>query len=281
MEVLEVKDLNVVYRGKNKDVQLIKDVSFKVEKGQCLCILGESGSGKSISMKAIMGLLDKNFELKGTAFFNGEDLLKKSNEELRRLRGSQMTMILQNPMNCFDSLFRIDAQIKETLSAHTTLNAEEIHQLSVSALEKMRIDKPLEVLKKYPHQLSGGMLQRIMIAIALMLEPTVLVADEPTTAIDAITQFEIMKEFQRLKENKTTMIFITHDLGIASMIADKVVVMNKGSVVDVGTFSEILAEPKDEYTRLLVEKRLAVMKRYQEVMGGVEGAQNRESRDGL
>lgn len=272
MEILKIDHLDVTYKGKNKTTHLIKDISFSVEEGQCLCILGESGSGKSLTMKAVMGLLNKNFEIKGNAFFNNEDLLQKTSEDLRKLRGSQMTMILQNPMNCFDGLFRIEAQIKETLMAHTELNKDEIQQLSVKALEKMGIDYPLEVLKKYPHQLSGGMLQRIMIAIALMLEPKVLVADEPTTAIDAITQFEVMKEFQRLKENKTTMIFITHDLGVASMIADKVVVINKGKIVDTGTFAQILENPKDDYTKLLIEKRLAVMASYKKVMGGTVNA---------
>lgn len=272
MAVLEIKDLNVTYNGKNKSSHLINNVSFSVNEGECLCILGESGSGKSITMKAVMGLLDSNFAIKGSAYLNGENLLKKSKEELRRLRGNQMTMILQNPMNCFDSLYRIDYQIKETLLSHTKLDQNEIHQMSIAALEKMQLNQPEEILKKYPHQLSGGMLQRIMIAVALMLEPKILVADEPTTAIDAITQFEVMKEFKRLKENQTTMIFITHDLGIASLIADKVIVLNKGKIVDAGTFTEILANPKDEYTRLLIEKRLAVMEQYKKVIGGMGNA---------
>lgn len=268
MVVLDVKNLDIVFQGKNKKSHLVKNISFSVEHGECLCILGESGSGKSMSMKAVLGLLDRNFSVKGSAFLQSENLLKKSDEELRNFRGSKISMILQNPMNCFDSLYRIDYQIRETLLAHTSFSAVEIENMAMKALKKLQINSPKEVLKKYPHQLSGGMLQRIMIAIAIMLEPQVLIADEPTTAIDAITQFEVMKEFQRLKENHTTMIFITHDLGIASMIADKVIVMNQGEIVDAGTFADIVKNPKDDYTKLLVEKRKAVMERYQAAMGG-------------
>lgn len=177
-------------------------------------------------------------------------------------------MILQNPMTCFDSLYRMEAQMAETFRTHTDWDKKTIRQKSIQALEKMQIQSPEEVLRKYPHQLSGGMLQRIMIAIALTLEPKILVADEPTTAIDAITQFEIMKEFQRLKGEGTTLIFITHDLGVASLIADHVLVLNGGQVADRGTFRDIIDHPKDSYTKLLVEKRKAVLAAYQNVLGG-------------
>ncbi len=272
MPLLEVNDLNVTFHGKNKDSHIVQGISFAVEKGECLAILGESGSGKSMTMKAIMGLLDHNFTLGGEAKLNGENLLAKDKETLRTLRGKELTMILQNPMTCFDTLYRIDYQMAETFRAHTNWNKATIRQKSIEALEKMQIHAPAEVLRKYPHQLSGGMLQRIMIAIALTLEPSILVADEPTTAIDAITQFEIMKEFQRLKAEGTTLIFITHDLGVASLIADKVLVLNQGIVADRGSFQEILHQPKDAYTKLLVEKRLAVLSAYQKVLGGTVNA---------
>lgn len=232
-------------------------------------MLGESGSGKSITMKGIMGLLDSDFDINGSANLKGKDLLKENTENLRRIRGNELTMILQNPMTCFDSLYRIDYQMAETFLAHTNFTKKDIYEKSIEILEKMKINEPKEVLKKYPHQLSGGMLQRIMIGIALTLSPKILIADEPTTAIDAITQFEIMQEFKKLKNNQTTMIFITHDLGVASMIADKIIVMNDGKIVDRGAFSEILKSPKDEYTKLLIEKRLSVMNVYKKTLGGV------------
>lgn len=268
MTLLDVRDLNVTFHGKKKDAHIVKGVSFTVEQGECLAILGESGSGKSMTMKAIMGLLDSNFTLSGQAFLQGEDLLSKDKEALRNVRGKDITMILQNPMTCFDSLYRMEQQMAETFATHTDWDKATIRAKSLEALEKMQIQAPEEVLRKYPHQLSGGMLQRIMIAIALTLEPKILVADEPTTAIDAITQFEIMKEFQRLKADGTTLIFITHDLGVASLIADHVLVLNHGQVADCGTFSTILECPKDDYTKLLVEKRKAVLSAYQAVLGG-------------
>lgn len=268
MSLLAVNNLNVTFHGKKKTQHIVKDISFSIEEGECLAILGESGSGKSMTMKAMMGLLDNNFSLSGEALLKGDNLLGKDKETLRKVRGKDITMILQNPMTCFDSLYRMDYQMAETFREHTSWSKEEIRQKSIEALEKMQINEPAEVLRKYPHQLSGGMLQRIMIAIALTLEPKILVADEPTTAIDAITQFEIMKEFQRLKAEGTTMLFITHDLGVASLIADKVLVLNQGKVADAGTFQEIIQNPKDDYTKLLVEKRLAVLSAYKKVLGG-------------
>lgn len=264
--MLKIENLNVTYNGKKKINHIVRDVSFSVNQGECVVILGESGSGKSMTMKAVMGLLDNNFTISGNVELQNQEILGQNKEFLRKMRGKDITMILQNPMTCFDSLYRIDYQMSETFKAHTDWSKTEIHEKSIEVLTKMQIENPKEVLKKYPHQLSGGMLQRIMIGIALVLDPKILVADEPTTAIDAITQFEIMKEFKRLKEQNTTMVFITHDLGIASLIADRVIVMNKGFIVDTGTFAEILSNPKDEYTKLLVEKRMAVMNKYKQIL---------------
>lgn len=180
-----------------------------------------------------------------------------------------MCMILQNPMTCFDPLYRIDYQMAETYAEHFQMGKEEITQKSIQVLESMQIRNSREVLKKYPHQLSGGMLQRIMIGLAMSMEPDILIADEPTTAIDAITQYEIMKEFVRIKEEaKTAMVFISHDLGGISRIADEVLVMNQGKVADRGSFHEIMEHAEDPYTRLLVEKKKAVMARYRAALEG-------------
>ena len=178
-------------------------------------------------------------------------------------------MVLQNPMTCFDQLCRIGDQIAETFAAHKPWNKEQIREESIAMLQKMLIREPEEVLQKFPHQLSGGMLQRIMIGIATALKPDLLVADEPTTAIDAITQYEIIEEFLRIKnERSTAIIFITHDLGVVSKLADKIIVMSKGNVVDSGDFQHILHHASDPYTRLLVEKRTAVMRRYRRFIDG-------------
>lgn len=270
--VLELQDLHVLLcTHRHQGVELVKGVSVSVYPGECLGILGESGSGKSMSMKAAMGLLDHSFHVLGSAKFQGEELLGRSDEELRRLRGGQVGIILQNPMTCFDPLYRIGAQIAETFAAHNDWSKADIRQRSLEMLEKMRIRNPEEVLEKYPHQLSGGMLQRIMIGIATSMKPSLLIADEPTTAIDAITQFEILDELLRIKqEHQTAMVFISHDLNAISRVADRIVVLNQGLVVDQGDFQHILHHATDSYTKLLVEKRTDVMRRYSQVLGGKE-----------
>ena len=271
--ILKVENLNVTLHHRRASKKLVEDVSFEVRPGECLGILGESGSGKSMTVKSVLGLLDKNFQVSGSAIFDGQDLLKESREELRRLRGSRITMVLQNPMTCFDPLYRIGNQMAETFATHTSWNVQEIRSRCLEILDQMRIRNGEEVLEKYPHQLSGGMLQRIMIGIAMALQPELLIADEPTTAIDAITQYEILEEFIRIKKQKNTaMLFITHDLGAISKVADRILVMNSGHVVDSGSFDHILKHADDPYTRMLVEKRSAVMRRYRQILHGKESS---------
>ena len=269
--VLKVENLNVTLTYRKTSKKLVENVNFEVHPGECLGILGESGSGKSMTVKSILGLLDKNFQVSGSAVFDGHDLLKESKEELRRLRGSRITMVLQNPMTCFDPLYRIGNQMAETFAAHTAWNAQEIRTCCLKILDQMQILNGEEVLEKYPHQLSGGMLQRIMIGIAMALQPELLIADEPTTAIDAVTQYEILEEFVRIKKNKNTaMLFITHDLGAISKVADRILVMNSGQIVDSGDFEHIRNHANDPYTRLLIEKRSAVMCHYRDILHGKE-----------
>ena len=268
---LKVENLNVTLTYRKASKKLVEDVSFEVHPGECLGILGESGSGKSMTVKSILGLLDKNFQVSGSAVFDGHDLLKESKEELRKLRGSRITMVLQNPMTCFDPLYRIGNQMAETFAAHTAWNAQEIRTCCLKILDQMQILNGEEVLEKYPHQLSGGMLQRIMIGIAMALQPELLIADEPTTAIDAVTQYEILEEFVRIKKNKNTaMLFITHDLGAISKVADRILVMNSGQIVDSGDFEHIRNHANDSYTRLLIEKRSTVMCHYRDILHGKE-----------
>lgn len=268
--LLKVEDISVFLKEKNKKRYLIKNISFELKEGECLGVLGESGSGKSLTCKSIMGLLDnKTFFTEGSAIYNGKNLLESKSEELRKLRGKEIAMILQNPMTCFDPLYTIGYQITETFTEHTTLSIQEIKKKSVEILERMQLKNPEDILSKFPHQLSGGMLQRIMIGLALAMNPKFIIADEPTTAIDAITQFEIIKEFQKIKENsKVGIIFISHDLGVISEIADYVIVMNKGKIVSQGKKDKIFSQTNDEFTKMLIEKKLAVMNRYKEIMRG-------------
>ena len=268
--LLKVEDISVFLKEKNKKRYLIKNISFELKEGECLGVLGESGSGKSLTCKSIMGLLDnKTFFTEGSAIYNGKNLLESKSEELRKLRGKEIAMILQNPMTCFDPLYTIGYQITETFTEHTTLSIQEIKKKSVEILERMQLKNPEDILSKFPHQLSGGMLQRIMIGLALAMNPKFIIADEPTTAIDAITQFEIIKEFQKIKENsKVGIIFISHDLGVISEIADYVIVMNKGKIVSQGKKDEIFSQTNDEFTKMLIEKKLTVMNRYKEIIRG-------------
>lgn len=268
--LLKVEDISVFLKEKNKKRYLIENISFELKEGECLGVLGESGSGKSLTCKSIMGLLDnKTFFTEGSAIYNGKNLLESKSEELRKLRGKEIVMILQNPMTCFDPLYTIGYQITETFTEHTTLSIQEIKKKSVEILERMQLKNPEDILSKFPHQLSGGMLQRIMIGLALAMNPKFIIADEPTTAIDAITQFEIIKEFQKIKENsKVGIIFISHDLGVISEIADYVIVMNKGKIVSQGKKDKIFSQTNDEFTKMLIEKKLAVMNRYKEIMRG-------------
>ncbi len=258
--VIAVKDLCVTFHQDKKSAEIVRDVSFEVRPGECLGILGESGSGKSMSIKAALGLLEKNFEITGEARFQGKDLLGMDHERLRRLRGREVTMVLQNPMNCFDPLYRVGEQMAETFAEHTTWSGREIRTRSLELLRLMKIRNPEEVLRQYPHQMSGGMLQRVMIGLAVALKPSLIVCDEPTTAIDSISQWAIMQEFLRIKAAQSAaMIFISHDLGVLSAIADRLVVMHRGRIVEAGTPEEIFEGASDPYTRELIARHRAVM----------------------
>ncbi|BBA49927.1 ABC transporter ATP-binding protein [uncultured Fusobacterium sp.] len=265
--LLEVKNLSVEAKSKKLSVKLVDNISFSLKEGECLGILGESGSGKSMTCKAIMGLLDKNFQIEGSAIYENNDLLKKNSEDMRKLRGKEIAMVLQNPMTCFDPLYPIGYQMAETFTEHLNLNQEEIKKKSIEILELMQLKNTEDILHKYPHQLSGGMLQRIMIGLAMAMEPKLLIADEPTTAIDAVTQYEIIKEFIKIKEKyKVAIIFISHDLSVISKIADNVIVMSNGKAVAQGDKNYIFSSEKEEYTKMLIEKKMAVMNRYKEIL---------------
>ena len=267
--ILEVENLNVYFREKNNNIKIIADVSFCIKEGECLGILGESGSGKSMTIKSILRLLDNNFYVEGEAFFNDIDLIKESAGNIRKLRGNDICMILQNPMTCFDPLYRIYNQMEETFIEHTNLNKKEIYKKCIDTLNIMKIRNPEDTIKKYPHQLSGGMLQRIMIGLALSLNPKLIIADEPTTAIDSISQNAIMNEFIRIKkENKVSMLFISHDLGILSKISDKIIVMKEGKILETASVADIIFNSKDDYTNSLVAKRMSVMKKFNEIVYG-------------
>ncbi len=266
--MLRIKDLDVYIKEGEKNNKIIDNISFNVEKNTCLGILGESGSGKSITCKAILGLLDKNFEIKGEAFFKGKNILALSEEGKRKLRGNSISMIVQNPMTAFNPLYTVGNQVIETFIEHMRISKNEAKALAMESFKKMNLKNPKEILKKYPHELSGGMLQRIMIGITIFLEPDLIVADEPTTAIDSLNQREVIKEFLKMKEDlKTSMIFVTHDLSVLSEVSDNIIVMNKGKIIEYGTKEDIILNPRNEHTKFLVETRLKLLRKFKEIVG--------------
>lgn len=265
MSLLEVNNLTITDSRKN--VVIVKDVNFTLERNSCLGIVGESGSGKSMTSKAILGLIHPSLTLTGTAHFEGKNLFRLNSSEIRKIRGRHICMILQDAMSAFDPLSTIGSQMSETLCENLEISKREAEKLSIVELKKMHIKDPLQVLKKYPHQLSGGMLQRCMIAIAVAVKPDIIIADEPTTALDSINQNIVVKEFQRLrKELDTAVIFISHDLGVVQRLAQNVLVLKDGKQVEYGEVKQVFVQPKHEYTRYLVDTRMQLTKSFTEAM---------------
>lgn len=261
--ILEVKNLSVSVKEGKEMRPIVKNVSFGVNTKSCLGILGESGSGKSMTCKALMGVLEENFHIKGESNFKGKNILTCSAKEKQAIHGKSMCMILQNPMTAFNPLFTVESQVVETLRTHLPLNKKEALRCIEEAFLKMNLQNTKEILKKYPHELSGGMLQRIMIAMTLALEPDLLIADEPTTAIDSLNQLEVIKEFKRLREvSNMAMIFITHDLSVMAQLADEIIVMEKGHIVEQGKTREIIGNPKKDYTKYLIGTRMKLLHKF-------------------
>lgn len=268
--ILSVRDLTVKL-GNHEGRPIVQGVSFDLAENTCLGILGESGSGKTMLCRAIWGLLDQRFSITGQANFKGRDLLTASSKDLQSLRGKECCMILQNPMTAFDPLCRVGSQMTETFRTHQRMTEKQAEELAVEVLGRMQLRDPGGVLRKYPHQLSGGMLQRVMIAIALALEPDLIIADEPTTALDSVTQFEVMEEFVRIRERlQMAMIFISHDFGVINRIADRILVMNHGQGIEEGPKEKIFYQAEEEYTRYLIGTRSALMRKYHLALHGGE-----------
>ena len=253
--VLDVNDL-VVSIGKKSDAHRIIDgVSLQVRQGETLCVVGESGSGKSVTSLTVMGLLPKKVLVpaRGKITLAGEDILSASDRRLRQLRATTMAMIFQEPMTALNPVVPVGKQIDEVLRAHTNLDARARRERILAMMEQVRLPDVARIFKSYPHQLSGGQRQRIMIAMALVLEPKLLIADEPTTALDVTTQKQILSLIRDLqRDHGTAVLFITHDMGVVAEIADRVVVMRKGKVVETGALDAVLRAPTMEYTRNLL-----------------------------
>lgn len=252
--VLEVKDLSVRLSDGARSRNVVEGVSLTVSAGETVCIVGESGSGKSVTSLAIMGLLPKHvLTPSGAVLLGGEDVLKAGRSKLRQLRGTRMAMVFQEPMTALNPVEPVGRQIEEVLQLHSQLSRAEMRKTVIDMMKSVHLPTPDEIYDAYPHQLSGGQRQRILICMALILKPALLIADEPTTALDVTTQKQILSLIKELQQTlNTAVIFITHDFGVVAEIADRIVVMNKGAVVEIGTREEILSRPKQTYTRMLV-----------------------------
>ncbi len=255
MPALEVRDLRTYFRTRAGIVKAVDGVSFSIERGKVFGLVGESGSGKSITGFSIMGLIDPPGHIEsGTILLNGRNLVGLREEGMRELRGNRVAMIFQDPMMTLNPVLRIDTQMIETVLAHADVGRKEAWTRSRDALGKVGIPSPEERLKSYPHQLSGGMRQRVAIAIALLHQPDLIIADEPTTALDVTIQAQILAEVQKLcAETGTAMIWITHDLSVVSSLADEIAVMYAGRIVEIGQVDAVFDHPHHPYTVGLIE----------------------------
>ncbi|MFD2215397.1 MULTISPECIES: ABC transporter ATP-binding protein [Metabacillus] len=250
-KILEVKDLHISFHTFGGEVQAIRGVNFDLFKGETLAIVGESGSGKSVTTKSIMRLLpESNSEIKkGEILFDGKDLAKLPNKAMQKIRGKDISMIFQDPMTSLNPTMKVGKQIVEPITKHQNLSKSAARERAIDLLRLVGIPQPEERFNQYPHQFSGGMRQRVVIAIALACNPKVLIADEPTTALDVTIQaqiLELMKDLQ--KKIDTSIVFITHDLGVVANVADRVAVMYGGKIVEIGTVDEVFYNPQHPYT---------------------------------
>lgn len=249
--LLEVKDLAISFKTREGEVQAIRGVSFHVNKGETLAIVGESGSGKSVTSQAVMQLVPRpqGVYKRGEIWFDGQELIRKTEKQMQKIRGKEIGMIFQDPMTSLNPTIKIGKQITEVLHLHEGMNKQQAYNRAIELLGLVGIPNPERRFQQYPHEFSGGMRQRVVIAIALAANPKLLIADEPTTALDVTIQAQIldlMKELQR--KIGTAIIFITHDLGVVAKMADRVAVMYAGQIVEMGTAEEIFYDPRHPYT---------------------------------
>ncbi|EFU74687.1 MAG: ABC transporter ATP-binding protein [Enterococcus italicus] len=249
-KIIEVKNLEISFDTFAGKVQAIRNVSFDLYQGETLAIVGESGSGKSVTTRSIMGLLASNANIEnGEILFNGSDIVKKSEKEMQKIRGKDISMIFQDPMTSLDPTMPIGRQVAESLVKHTKISKKEALKQALELLNLVGIPNAEKRLKNYPHQFSGGQRQRIVIAIALICYPQVLIADEPTTALDVTIQAQIIELLKDIQQKmNSSIIFITHDLGVVANVADRVAVMYGGKIVEIGTAREIFYNPQHPYT---------------------------------
>lgn len=253
--LLQVKNLAVSFSSIYGDTDVLEDVNIEINKGEIVGVVGESGSGKSVTALSILGLLDKNANVtKGEILYKGKNLLPLSEKELGYLRGKEIGMVFQEPMAALNPTMKIGKQVSNVIRKHRKVNKKKSKEMTIDALRDVQIYNPEDVYHKYPFQLSGGMLQRVVIALAMSSPPELLIADEPTTALDVTIQAEILKMMKDLSNTKdTSIMLITHDLGVVANICDRVYVMYGGKIVEKGTTEEVLYHSEHPYTKGLIE----------------------------
>ncbi|MEU4898675.1 ABC transporter ATP-binding protein [Streptomyces sp. NPDC044780] len=253
-DLLVVEDLTVTFPTTRGPVDVVRGAAFTLAAGETIGIVGESGSGKSMTSLAIMGLLPKGARTSGSIRLDDAELLGRSDREMRTIRGDRISMIFQDPLSSLNPYYTVGLQIEEMYRAHRGGSRRAARKIAIEALEQVGIPEPGKRVDHYPHQFSGGQRQRIMIAMALVCSPALLIADEPTTALDVTVQAQILRLLADLqRETGTGMVFITHDLAVISSIATRVLVMCRGEQVEYGTAEQVFAEPRHPYTRMLLE----------------------------
>ena len=252
--LLEVKDLNIEFHDHLIPETVVYDFDLELKAGEIVGLVGESGSGKSMSALAIAGLLSRrDMHKRGQILFDGLDLLTCERSKLRKIQGNEISMIFQEPMTSLNPVKRIGWQIEESLRIHTELNKEERYQKAIEMMKEVELPDPERLYRQYPHELSGGMRQRVMIAAAMISNPRILIADEPTTALDVTIQAQIVELLKRMnREKRTSILFISHDLSLVKQLCERVLVMKGGYIVETGLTQEVFAHPKEEYTQRLI-----------------------------
>ena len=250
--MLEIKDLTIQYGDKDP---VVENFSLSLKKGEIITIVGESGSGKSTVLSSILGLLPNGGKIiSGDIIYNGESMLSKSLNQWRELRGTEITMISHDSGGTLNPIRKIGKQFVEYIQTHSKMSVKEAEEKAEDMFSKVNLPDPEIIMKSYPHQLSGGMKQRVGIAMALTFHPKIILADEPTSALDVITQAQIVKEIMDLRKKfDTSIIMVTHNLGVAAYISDKIIVMQNGKIVDAGNKNEVIENPRSEYTKKLLE----------------------------
>lgn len=254
MELLEVRNLNITFYDTQPPQEVVKGISFSVKKGEILGIVGESGSGKTQTALSVLKLLKSHSDISsGEILFKGKNLADFTGEQMEKIRGKEISMIFQEPMTSLNPVLTVGKQVEEGLRLHTDLSKEERKARVFTAMEEAGLADPAGIYEKYPHQLSGGMRQRVMIAAALVTGPELLIADEPTTALDVTVQAQILELLKKIhQKNGTSILFISHDLAVIRMLCDRVLVMNQGIIEEAGEVSRVFEHPQQEYTKKLL-----------------------------